>query len=276
MFDESGTMLKRYSILAAFILLAFQAANAQPGSDYPTYDPSQQLYMDLNARLLAEDIRQLYGGGVWSDSLIVSFDFVSYTSDDRETARHHQIWNRLTDEAVLSGVLDDNRPYEVRFTSYTHGTGTMTVDSVPIPEAYQATSLETARKQLTKNLRWLLLPMQLLDSNVHVERLQDTTFSGKSLNTLKVSFIEDSTIAAENFILYVNPVHKNIERWRPTTRGIGQDYIWRLYRRVGPFLISTKRWADDFKSYIQLENIEMIQLTPEEIAKRKESQKDPG
>ncbi len=255
----------RYSILSLILLFSVSNAFAQPGSDYPTYDPSQQLYIDLNAKLLAEEIKQLYGGEHWNDSLLISFDFVAFTKDDVETARYRHEWNRLTDEATFSGTLDDGRTYHVHFSSYSKGEGTMVVDSIPVPDAYLERSLKSAHQQLTKNIRWLLLPVQLLDSNVILERLKDTAFAGKTVSTLKASFIEDSTISSEAFILYVNTTHKNIERWRPIQRSFGQDYIWRLYRRVGPFLMSTKRWADDFKTYIKFENIEITALTPDNL-----------
>ena len=267
-------MLRQYSTLVLFLLFSVTGVSAQPDTnDYPTYDPSQSLYVDLDAQLLAEEVKQLYGGAYWNDSLLISFDFVSYTKDDKETARYHQEWNRLTDEALLSGVLDDGRDYEVRFASLSKQEGMMVVDSVPIPDAHLAQSLKTAYQQITTNVRWLMLPVQLFDPNVSVHRLQDTAFAGKGVTTLQVSFAPDSLMPYESFILYVNKAYKNIERSRPIQRGVKADYIWRLYRRVGPFLISTKRWADDFKSYIKLENIKIIQLTPDEIARRsKDSQ----
>lgn len=230
--------------------------------------------MGLAAQLLAEDIKHLYGGDSWNDSLMIAFDYVTYKKDGTQLQRFHQEWNRLTDEARFSGMLDDGRSFEVKFTSLGNRTGTMFVDSVPIPEAYQPSSLNTAYHQFMYHTRWLLLPVQLVDSGVMLERLKDTVVGDKRVATLKATFTEDSTAPKLSFLIYVNPTHKNIERWRVSYNGNEQEYIWRLYQRVTPFLISTKRYTEDFSSYVQFENIQITVLNKQMISQM-EQEKDP-
>ena len=258
------------AFLASALLTIFASpsltAQPDPQDSYPTYDPSQKAYMGIAAQLMAEDIKHVYGGEGWNDSLWISFDYVGYTSDNVETIRYHQEWNRLTDEALLSGKLDDGRPFEVHFTSLSKREGTMLVDSTLIPKTYLSASLNTAYNQFMYNTRWLLLPVELVDSGVVLERLKDTVLSNMRLITLKVSFEEDSAAPDTYFILYVNPQFRNIERWSVHYNGSSKDYIWRLYRRVDPFLISTKRYTEDFKSYIRFENIQIRKLDKDTIA----------
>lgn len=265
--------MHRYLLLFAFFLplAVTEGLYAQPTPDDPGYDPAQEQYLGLAAQLLGEDIKHLYGGEAWNDSLLLEFDYVTYTKDGQQTARYHQEWNRLTDEALFSGRLDDGRPFQVRFTSLSRREGKMIVDSVPIPEAYQSSSLNTAYHQFMYHTRWLLLPVQLVDSGVTLERLKDTIVGGKRVATLRASFEPDSSAPRLWFLIYVNPAYKNIERWRVSYNGVEREYVWRLYQRIEPFLLSTKRYAEDFQSYVQFENIKftvpgkqgMSQLTEE-------------
>lgn len=259
-------------LIVFFLVCGAALLHAQP-EDYPTYDPSQALYTDLNAQLLAEEVKQRYDGKHWDDSILIEFDHVLYTKDDKEVERYHHMWNRLTDEAMLSGTLDDGRTFEVRFSNLSERTGTMIVDSVPIREEYLPTSMRTAYGQFMRNVHWLLLPVQLLDPGVILKRLPDTLFADKVNSVLSVTFEPDSAANIDqSFILYINPTFNNIERWRVTENGSSQDFIWRLYRRVKPFLFSTKRWSEDFGSYVMLENIEVTELTPETIAAREKEE----
>lgn len=267
-------MSKRLPILLLFLSLGFSsAALAQPGDDYPTYDPSRELYMGLTAQLLAEDIKHLYGGEHWNDSLLISFDYVAYTRDTVETVRYHQEWNRLTDEALLSGTLDDGRRFAVRFSDLSNREGVMYVDSVPIAEAFQKPALNTAYNQLMYHMHWMLLPVQLVDSGVVLERLKDTSVGGKRVATLRATIAGDSGSPNTTFLIYVNPTYKNIERWRVSHNGSEQEYIWRLYQRVEPFLISTKRYTEDFKTYIQFENIRIEVLDKDRITQLEEGRR---
>lgn len=270
------TMRRYWFILA--LLFSFAGvrtlyAQPDPGTEDPTYDPSQELYMGLAAQLLAEDIKHLYGGSAWNDSLLIAFDYVNYTKDGKEIVRYRQEWNRLTDEALLSGTLGDGRSFEVRFSSLRRREGVMRVDSVPIPEAFQQTSLNTAYHQFMYNTRWLLLPIQLVDSGITLERLKDTVVGDKRVATLKASFEKDSTGPSLWFLIYVNPTYKNIERWRVSYNGVEQEYIWRLYQRIDPFLLSMKRYSEDFKNYVQFENLTITLLDKQKIAELAQQKK---
>ena len=251
------------SLLLVAPLCTRLQAQLEPGD--PDYDPSLSDYQNLAATLLAEDVKYTYGGELWTDSVFVSFDFVVYNSTHEELVRYHNEWNRLTDEAVLSGTLPDGRSYEVRFSDLSQRTGTIMVDSVPVPQEHLKEALRNSYDRLNNNLRWLLTPVRLLDSGITLQLLNDSGIDGKWMTPMKVNF-NDSLSSTSHALVYINANYKNIERWRISYEGVDKEYIWRLTRRVGPYLFATRLWADDFKTYIQLERIKVKLLPDDDVA----------
>lgn len=238
---------------------------AQTDPEYPSNDPAMQQYSDIAATLLAEEIRHVYGGEEWTDSLYLEFDFVAYTRDGRELVRYHNEWNRLTDEASLSGTMSGGRFYEVRFTELSSLSGTMTIDSQAIPEAHLQSGLVSGYERLTSNIRWLITPLMLLDTTGVLLMMNDSNIDGQQITPLYISY-SDTISSASGATLYVNSKHKTIDRWKINYEGEDREYIWRQTRRVGPFLFATKMWADDFQTYIMLEGIKVKRVTGEGLA----------
>ena len=260
------SLLRHTLLFSLFLGTAFcTVLFAQPGPEDSGYDPSLVDYENLAATLLAEDIKHKYGGENWTDSLSFSFDFVAYNNTHEELVRYHNEWNRLTGEALLSSTLSDGRPYEVKFSNFNACIGTMTVDSVAVPEAHLKDALRKAYDRLKNNIRWLLTPVQLLDSDIKIQLLNDSVIDGKQITPMKVNF-NDSISSASDAFIYINTNYKNIERWRVNYDGVYREYIWRLTRRIGPFLFATRLWADDFKTYIQLERIKVTSLKADAVA----------
>ena len=261
--------MPRPYILFIFTLLAVcTALQAQPDSDYP-YDPSLNEYENLAATLLAEDVKHTYGGDSWTDSVAFAFDFVVYNKADKEVARYHNEWNRLTDEALLRSKLPDGRVYEARFSDLSTCKGVMLIDSQEVAKEHMQAALLKSYDRLTNNLRWLLTPLRLLDSGMKLQILPDSLIDGKGMTPMKVYF-NDSIASTSDVLLYINASYKSIDRWLIDYDGVYREYFWRLTRRIGPFLFATRLWADDFNTYIQLERIKVKFLTADKVAQNGE------
>jgi len=248
-------------LLRSILLLSVAVSGAlyaqPPESDYPTFDPSLEQYSGIASQLLAEEIRTTYGGGAWNDSLLIEFSFVRYSEEGNELERYQNVWNRFTDEAFLAGTLDDGRSYRVEFSSFSKRQGTMYIDSVEIQEAQKPAALEYAYDRLATNLRFLLTPVRLLEDEVRLRLLGDTTIGGKPLTPLKVTF-PDSMSTSSEILLFISPAYHNIDRWVVEYEGRKTEYVQRMSRRVGAFLIPTRHWKEDFSGFVQLENIAFI------------------
>ncbi len=245
-------------VIALFLaLLAAPTLSAQESDpEYPVFDPSLADYDNIAALLLAEELKEQYNGNTWGDSVSLRFDFVSYTAEGSEISRTTNEWNLVTDRARLTGTLDDGSRYVVEFSSLRNLEGTMLVDSVAIPEAHQAQGLATAYDKLVSHTYWLTMPMRLLDPDLSLEVLPDTTLNTKPFVPMVVTF-NDSNLSATSARLYIDRDHKTIERWRINYEGIEREFIHRMTRRIGPFIFATRLWSDDFGSYIQLERIKV-------------------
>ena len=217
------------------------SSQAQPQPDYPTFDPTLADYDNIGAILLAEEVKGKYGGETWSDSVLISFDFVTYNREGKEMKRYTNAWNLLTDEAVLAGNLDDGRPFRVRFSSLSNREGSMQVDSVDIDTAYLQEGLDIAYERLRNNFFWLLTPLELLDTNYSMAMLADTVISGVEYIPMHIR-LNDST------------------RWRINYEGAVGEYIWRRTRRVGTLTFSSRFWSADYNYYIQLERVRVRRL----------------
>ena len=250
-------------VVAILIATLCAVVHTQPHPDYPTSDPSLNEYTNLAATLLAEDVKHTYGGDAWTDSLFIAFDFVVYNKKNQEVARYHNEWNRLSDEGMLIGKLSDGRVYQARFTSVGNCLGTMTIDSQEVAAEHLSAALRMACDRLNSNLHWLLTPLRLLDPGIGLELLNDSLIDGKQVTPMKVMF-NDSLSSASDVLIYINTSYKNIERWRVNYDGNYREYIWRLTRRIGPYLFATRLWAEDFQTYIQLERIRIKKLPEEE------------
>ena len=234
-------------------------SQAQPQPEYPTFDPTLADYDNIGAILLAEEVKGKYGGESWNDSVLISFDFVTYNRDGKEMKRYTNAWNRMTDEAVLAGALDDGRPFRVRFSSLSGRKGTMQVDSVDIDSAYLQEGLDIAYERLRNNFFWLLMPLDLLDTNYSMAMLADTVIGGIEYIPMHV-VLNDSTISMTDVLLYIHKAHKQIERWRINYEGIVGEYIWRRTRKVGSLVFSSRHWSADYNYYIQLERVRVRHL----------------
>ncbi len=235
------------------------SSQAQPQPDYPTFDPTLADYDNIGAILLAEEVKGKYGGETWSDSVLISFDFVTYNREGKEMKRYTNAWNLLTDEAVLAGNLDDGRPFRVRFSSLSNREGSMQVDSVDIDTAYLQEGLDIAYERLRNNFFWLLTPLELLDTNYSMAMLADTVISGVEYIPMHIR-LNDSTISMTDVLLYIHKAHKQIERWRINYEGAVGEYIWRRTRRVGTLTFSSRFWSADYNYYIQLERVRVRRL----------------
>ena len=267
---NSARFFQKLSVVLPLLVVCCTVAKGQPQTDYPTNDPSLNEYENLAATLLAEDIRHTYGGQDWTDSLSFSFDFVVYNKQRQEVARYHNKWNRATDEGLLSGKLNDGRVYTVRFSNLSACQGTMMIDSQEVAQAILPSALHTAYERLQNNLRWLLTPQRLLDSDVTLKIQSDTTIDGKEITPMKVIYNDSISTSTSEVLLYINSGYKNIERWRVNYDGVYREYIWRLTRRVGSLLFATRLWAEDFQTYIQLEKIKVTRVNGEEVAQGEE------
>lgn len=252
---------RRNLILPILLLIGLSATTSAQGDDpeYPVFDPTLSDYDNIAAILLAEDIKDRYNGNVWGDSVSLSFEFVTYDRDGTELKRTKNEWNRATDRARYSGRLDDGSDFVVEFSSLSRKEGVMLVDSQEIPEQYQQAGLDEAYNRLVGNIYWLMMPMLLLDERLTLEVLPDTTLQGKPLVPLIVTF-NDSNLVATSARLYVDRDHKTIERWRIDYDGTEREFIHRMTRRIGPYLVATRLWSDDFASYVQLERIKFRQV----------------
>ena len=254
-------MIPSRSIFALLLLFCFGSneASAQPQPEYPTFDPTLSDYDNLGALLLAEDVKGKYGGKSWGDSLLISFDFVTYAKDGTETKRYTVAWNRLTDEAVLAGKLDNGSPYRVRFSSLSRREGVMTVDSLPIDTAYMQEGLDIAHERIRTTFLWLTTPLDLLDTNYTLSMGADTVIAGTTYVPMHVD-LNDSTLKLRSILLYIHKTHKLIERWRIEFEGAAREYIWRRTRKVGRLVYNSRLWSEDFSFYVQLERVRVKEL----------------
>ncbi len=256
------TRLTFYRSLVALLLCslgAVERSNAQPEPEYPTFDPTLADYDNLGALLLAEEVKGKYGGKSWGDSLLISFDFVMYSKKDEEIKRTTVAWNRLSDEAVLAGTLDDGRPYRVRFSNLSRREGVMMVDSLPIDSAYMQEGLDIAYQRLRTTFLWLTTPLDLLDSNYTLAMGADTVLDGTTYVPMHVS-LNDSTLRLKSILLYIHKTHKLIERWRIEFDGSAREFIWRRTRKIGNLVYNSRLWAADYTYYVQLERVRIKEL----------------
>ena len=255
--------MSRLFLFLILVILSSSLLYAQPRNPYqnPSNDPAHNQYLNVAAQLAAEQVKQLYGGNIWHDSMYVAFDFVGYTKADEELTRFRLTWNMATDQASISSTFPDGRQWIATFSSLSKRNGTMVIDSTAVPEPQLGSALNVAYDHFVHNSRWLLLPLQLLKPNVHVRKGIDTLIFGTPLSELVVTFSPEEGVRNSKFSLYVDEEYHNIEGWGVSIEGSPpKNYVWRSYTREGPFLVSTKRWATDQQSYIRLENITMRSL----------------
>ena len=235
---------------------------AQPEETIPN-DPMLQEYQNITTTLLAQDVKQTYGGDAWSDSLSFAFDFVVYDKDHREIARYHNEWNRLTDEALLSGKLRDGRSYRVEFSDLSQCQGKMFLDSQEVAPAVQKSALPTYYDRLVSNFRWLLTPLRLFDPDVTLQGRNDSIVDAKPSKLMSVVFSDTLAPSACDILLFINNDHKLIERWRMNYDGVYRQYRWQLTQRVGPFIFPTRLLDETLKTYIQFEQVQVIRIEKE-------------
>lgn len=249
------------SLLASLLLfaIAVEHGSAQPQPEYPTFDPTLAEYDNLGALLLAEEVKGKYGGKSWGDSLLISFDFVMFSKDNAELKRYTVAWNRLTDEAVLAGVLDNGRPYRVRFSSLRRREGVMMVDSLPIDSAYMQDGLDVAYERIRTTFLWLTTPLDLLDTNYTLAMGADTVIDGTTYVPMHVT-LNDSTLKLKSILLYIHKTHKLIERWRIEFDGAAREFVWRRTRKVGNLVYNSRLWSADYSYYVQLERVRVKDL----------------
>lgn len=252
---------------AAFPFLALMLAAcsqaAAPGQTNPGATASESHMDTAVVRVHGQMLQAMGGADAWDKARYFEFDFVP-TRQGREAARWSHRWDRWNGDYRLSGVRGSDTIVAVLNVNDAKA-GRVRVNGADVAGARRDSLLTYAYARFINDSYWLIMPYKWRDRGVTLSSQgRQTDEKGRTWDVVKLSFDAVGLTPQNQYLAFVNPQTKLMERWYHFPRAGAQPakYDWTNWQRFGPILLATEKPALDGGSAIRFEKVRVLTSVP--------------